>query len=125
MVIAGLGVLNHVTITHSSSLWELRAAATGVNRRELFGRGMRIGRDHIASSIYTIVFAYVGTSLCLLVLVSLYDRPLADLLLDEGVAEEVVRTLASTVGLVLAVPITTLVAVLCVRGPSTSADVGA
>ena len=117
VVIAGLGVLNDVTITQASAVWELRAAAPAATRRELFSSGMRIGRDHIASTIYTIVFAYAGTSLGLLVLVSLYDRPVADMLLDEGVAEEVVRTLTSTVGLVLAVPITTVLAVLTVRPP--------
>ena len=117
VVIAGLGVLNDVTITQASAVWELRAAAPAATRRELFTSGMRIGRDHIASTIYTIVFAYAGTSLGLLVLVSLYDRPVADLLLDEGVAEEVVRTLTSTVGLVLGVPITTVLAVLTVRPP--------
>ncbi|MEZ5093706.1 YibE/F family protein [Nocardioides sp.] len=118
VVIAGIGVLNDVTITQASAVWELRAAGPAASRLELFRSGMRIGRDHIASTIYTIVFAYAGTSLALLALVSLYDRPLADLLLDEGVAEEVVRTLASTIGLVLAVPITTLLAVLVARGPA-------
>jgi uncharacterized membrane protein len=117
VVIAGIGVLNDVTITQASAVWELRAAAPAASRAELFRSGMRIGRDHIASTIYTIVFAYAGTSLLLLALVSLYDRPFGELLLDEGVAEEVVRTLASTIGLVLAVPITTLLAVLVVRGP--------
>lgn len=117
VVIAGIGVLNDVTITQASSVWELRAAGPSASRLDLFRRGMRIGRDHIASTIYTIVFAYAGTALSLLALVSLYDRPLGDLLLDEGVAAEVVRTLASTIGLVLAVPITTFLAVLVVRGP--------
>lgn len=117
LVIAGIGVLNDVTITQSSAVWELRTAAPATSRRELFRSGMRIGRDHIASTIYTIVFAYAGTSLTLLALVSLYDRPLGGLLLDEGVAEEVVRTLSATIGLVLAVPITTVLAVLTVRAP--------
>ncbi len=122
VVIAGIGVLNDVTITQASSVWELRAAGPRASRLDLFRSGMRIGRDHIASTIYTIVFAYAGTALSLLALVSLYDRPLGDLLLDEGVAEEVVRTLASTIGLVLAVPITTLLAVLVVRGPEKAED---
>ena len=110
VIVAGLGILNDVTITQSSAVWELRAAAPEMPRRQLFASGMRIGRDHIASTIYTIVFAYAGTALSVLLLLSLYDRPALDLLTDEAIAEEVLRTLASAIGLVLAVPATTAIA---------------
>lgn len=119
VIIAGLGVLNDVTITQSSAVWELRAAAPGMTRMQLFTSGMRIGRDHIASTIYTIVFAYAGTALAVLMLLSLYDRPLMDTLYDESIAAEVVRTLASAIGLVLAVPATTAIAALTVSGQVT------
>ena len=75
---------------------------------------MRIGRDHIASTIYTIVFAYAGTALPVLLLLFLYDRPVLDLLSNESIAAEVVHTLASAIGLVLAVPVTTAIAALTV-----------
>jgi uncharacterized membrane protein len=117
VIIAGLGVLNDVTITQASAVWELRAAGPHLSRRDLMKSGMRIGRDHIASTIYTIAFAYAGTSLALLALVSLFDRPLLDLLYDEGIAEEIVRTFASGIGLILAVPITTVLAVLATGSP--------
>ncbi|WP_235530187.1 MULTISPECIES: YibE/F family protein [unclassified Nocardioides] len=123
VIIAGLGVLNDVTITQSSAVWELRAAAPGMTRTQLFTSGMRIGRDHIASTIYTIVFAYAGTALAVLMLLSLYDRPLMDTLYDESIAAEVVRTLASAIGLVLAVPATTAIAALTVSGPVDSEPV--
>ena len=110
VIVAGLGVLNDVTITQSSSVWELREAAPHLTRRQLFASGMRIGRDHIGSTIYTIVFAYAGTAMATLLLISLYDRPLIDVLSDEAIAEEVARTLASAIGLVLAVPATTAIA---------------
>jgi uncharacterized membrane protein len=110
VIVAGLGVLNDVTITQSSSVWELREAAPHLTRRQLFTSGMRIGRDHIASTIYTIVFAYAGTAMATMLLISLYDRPLIDVLSDEAIAEEVARTLASAIGLVLAVPATTAIA---------------
>jgi uncharacterized membrane protein len=122
LVIAGLGVLNDVTITQSSSVWELREAGPELSRTSLFTSAMRIGRDHIASTIYTIVFAYAGSALAVLLLLSLYDRPVFDLLSTESIAEEVVRTLASGIGLVLAVPVTTAIAVLTVTGPSASLD---
>jgi uncharacterized membrane protein len=114
VIIAGLGVLNDVTITQASAVWELRSAAPEMSRRALFGSGMRIGRDHIASTIYTIVFAYAGAALSVLLLLFLYDRPLLDLLSTEAIAEEVTRTLASAIGLVLAVPATTAIAVAVV-----------
>ena len=114
IIIAGLGVLNDVTITQSSAVWELRAAAPHLPRRALFRSGMRIGRDHIASSIYTIVFAYAGAALPVLLLLFLYERPVLDLLQAEAMSEEIVRTLASAIGLVLAVPATTAIAALTV-----------
>jgi uncharacterized membrane protein len=109
MVLAGVGVLNDVTITQASAVWELRAAKPAATRRQVFARGMRIGRDHIASTVYTIAFAYVGTALALLVLVNLYDHAVADVLTFEEVAEELVRTLVASIGLVLAIPLTTAI----------------
>lgn len=78
---------------------------------------MRIGRDHIASTIYTIVFAYAGTALLTLLLVRLYDRPLWETIGTETLAEEVVRSLVSAIGLVLAVPITTAIASALIPHP--------
>ncbi|GAA3662266.1 hypothetical protein GCM10022237_22680 [Nocardioides ginsengisoli] len=112
LVIAGLGVLNDVTITQASAVWELRAVSPHASRAQVFASAMRIGRDHIASTIYTIVFAYVGTALILLMLLRVYDRPLLELLSTEQLAEEVVRTLVTSIGLVLAVPVTTALAAL-------------
>jgi uncharacterized membrane protein len=110
LIVAGLGVLNDVTITQSSAVWELRAAAPHAPRRHVFQSAMRIGRDHIASTIYTITFAYAGASIVVLLILAIYDRPLLDLMSSEDIAEEIVRTLASGIGLVLAVPITTAIA---------------
>jgi uncharacterized membrane protein len=122
VIVAGLGVLNDVTITQSSAVWELRDAAPGMSRGRIFASGMRIGRDHIASTIYTIVFAYAGTALAALLLIALYDRPLLDVLSDEIIAEEIMRTLASAIGLVLAVPVTTAIAAATVAPAADQAD---
>jgi uncharacterized membrane protein len=125
IIVAGLGVLNDVTITQSSAVWELRAAAPDMPRLGLFRSAMRIGRDHIASTIYTIVFAYAGAALSVLLLLFLYDRPVLDLLGTEDIAAEVVRTLSSAIGLVLAVPITTAIAAVTVSagaGPGVAED---
>lgn len=111
LLVAGLGVLNDVTITQSSAVWELQAANPRASARELFAAGMRIGRDHIASTVYTIAFAYAGAALPLLIVVSLYDRSLVDTLLSAELVEEVVRILVGSIGLVLAIPVTTAIAV--------------
>jgi uncharacterized membrane protein len=113
LIVAGLGVLNDVTITQSSAVWELRAAAPDLGPGALFTSSMRIGRDHIASSVYTIVFAYAGAALPVLMLLEIYRRPIGDVLASEDIAEEIVRTLSSAIGLVLAVPLTTAIAVVC------------
>ncbi|GGJ15392.1 YibE/F family protein [Paenarthrobacter histidinolovorans] len=132
LIISGLGVLNDVTITQSSAVWELYELAPNTSARKLFSSAMRIGRDHIASTVYTIAFAYAGAALPILIIVMLYDRPLAEALTSAELSEEVIRTLVGSIGLVLAIPVTTLIAVLVVKatgmkrlaaaGPAVSPD---
>jgi uncharacterized membrane protein len=122
VVIAGLGALNDVTITQASAAWELRAAAPELGRVQLFRSAMRIGRDHVASTIYTLAFAYVGSALVLLLVVQLYDRPFLDLLGTEQIASELIRSMAGGIGLVLAMPITTALAAAVVIGPTPTDD---
>ena len=112
MVVAGLGVLNDVTVTQASAVWELRALQPAARAREIFTSAMRIGRDHIASSVYTLVFAYAGSAMTILLLITAYQRGLAEMATTEQIAEEIVRTLVGAIGLVLAVPITTVFAVI-------------
>jgi uncharacterized membrane protein len=112
IVLAGLGVLNDVTITQASAVWELRQHAPHLNARGLFTSGMRIGRDHLASTIYTIAFAYAGVALPTLLLVNLYGEPLPELINSSQIAEEIVRTLVASIGLILSIPLTTLIAAL-------------
>jgi uncharacterized membrane protein len=115
VVVAGLGVLNDVTITQASAVWELEEASPDMPWRELFGRGMAIGRDHIASTVYTIVFAYAGAALPSLLLFELYQRPFWTVLTGSVVAEEVVRILVGGIALVLAVPVTTAIGALVAK----------
>ncbi|WP_347753785.1 YibE/F family protein [Agrococcus sp. ProA11] len=114
LVLAGMGVLNDVTITQASAVWELRAAAPSASRWHLFERAMRIGRDHIASTVYTIAFAYVGAALPMLLVLWLMDAPLGVLATTGELVEEIVRTLVGSIGLVLAIPVTTAIAALVV-----------
>lgn len=112
IVVASLGILNDVTITQASSVWELRAAAPHLTRREVYASAMRIGRDHIASTVYTVFFAYTGAALSVLMVMYLHNRPVQSLLTMDTLAIEIVHTLCGGIGLVLAVPITTAVAAL-------------
>jgi uncharacterized membrane protein len=125
LVLAGMGVLNDVTITQASAVWELREVAPHAPRRVLFARAMRIGRDHIASTVYTMAFAYVGAALAILMNLWLIDQPLSNALSSGEIAEEVVRTLVGSIGLVLAIPATTAIAALAVPRPEPVAEVAA
>ncbi|MWB96994.1 YibE/F family protein [Agromyces seonyuensis] len=116
VILAGLGTLNDVTVTQASALWELRAASATMTRWELFRSAMRIGRDHVASTVYTLVFAYLGTALVLIVAVQLYGGTAADFITSEDVAAEIVRALVGGLALVLAMPITTALGTLVVAG---------
>jgi uncharacterized membrane protein len=109
VVVAGLGVLNDVTITQASAIWQLKEASPETTWRQLYRRGMAIGRDHIASTVYTLVFAYAGAALPLLILFDLYPQPWSVTITSSTVAEELVRTLVGSIALVLAVPVTTAV----------------
>jgi uncharacterized membrane protein len=113
IIVAGLGILNDVTITQASAVWEL--ADQGATQKHLFSRAMRIGRDHIASTVYTIAFATAGASLGVFLLIKINNLPLLDVLVIERFAAEVLSILVGSIGLVLAVPLTTAVAVAVVR----------
>jgi uncharacterized membrane protein len=117
IVIGALGALNDVTVTQASAVWELHAVNPNLRARALFRSAMRIGRDHIASTVDTLVLAYVGASLPLFIIFTLADRRVGDILTSEVVAAEVVRTLVGSIGLVASVPLTTgLAAVVVASG---------
>jgi uncharacterized membrane protein len=109
-VIGSLGVLNDVTVTQASAAFELAGADPTAGRIRLFSRTMRIGRDHIASTVYTLVLCYAGSALPVLLLFDVIGRGVEDTVTSDVVADEVVRSLVGGIGLVLAVPLTTMVA---------------
>ncbi|MFD0200586.1 YibE/F family protein [Saccharothrix carnea] len=109
-IIGALGVLDDVTVTQTSAVWELRRANPSLNFRDLYAAGSRIGRDHLSSVVNTLVMAYAGAALPLLLAFSLSGRDVGEILTAQEVAQEVVRTLVGSIGLVAAVPITTALA---------------
>ncbi len=112
IVVAGIGALNDVTVTQSSAVWELASAQNKPSWYALFKGGMRVGRDHIASSVYTIAFAYVGSALVTLMLLFAANPPLDRLINDEVVAQELTLIMVGAIALALSTPITTALAAL-------------
>jgi uncharacterized membrane protein len=122
MVIGALGVLDDVTVSQASTVLALRAAAPRLGFRELFGRALRVGRDHVSATVNTLVLAYVGASLPVLLIFSSADIGLGEALNLEVIAKEVVATLVGSIGLIAAVPVTTaLAALLALSGTPESA----
>lgn len=115
IILGGLGVLNDMTVSQASSVWEIHAARPTANRREIYASGMRVGRDHIASTVYTLVLAYTGAALPLLILFTLADRSLGSVLTSDIVGEEIVRSVVGGIGLMASVPITTALAAVVVK----------
>ncbi|MDX3195032.1 YibE/F family protein [Streptomyces sp. MN03-5084-2B] len=112
VVIGALGVLDDVTVTQTSAVWELRRANPDLTWRELYNSGLRIGRDHVGSAVNTLVMAYAGAALPVLLYSSISGVGLGALLGSEDIAQEIIRTLAGSVGIVAAVPVTTVLAAL-------------
>ncbi|MCX4675743.1 YibE/F family protein [Streptomyces sp. NBC_01433] len=127
VIIGSLGVLDDVTVTQTSAVWELHQANPTMGWRGLYRAGIRIGRDHIASVVNTLVLAYAGAALPLLLLFSIAQSSVGTVANSELVAVEIVRTLVGSIGLVASVPVTTVLAALVVSADRTGlgAEAGA
>ena len=123
IVIGALGVLDDVTVTQAVTVAELAPGAK--SRRSLFNAAIRVGRAHVGSAVNTIVLAYAGASLPLLLLISASSEPVRHLLTGEFLAQEILRSAVGTIGLVASVPITTgLAALVADRSPINRAGHG-
>lgn len=110
IIIGILGVLDDVAITQASVVQELKAANHALGVRELYTRAIRVGRDHVGSLVNTLALAYVGVSLPLVLFFARAEGSITHTLNQEIIAVELVRIIIGSIGLVLAVPFTTLVA---------------
>jgi uncharacterized membrane protein len=119
LIIATLGVLDDVTISQASTVFALHDTDPRLGWPALFARAMKVGRDHIASVVNTLFLAYAGASLALLVLFSTGGLPVAQILNAEVLAEEIVKTVVGSLGLIAAVPLTTaLAAAVAIQRPA-------
>lgn len=107
IVLGAIGALDDVTVTQASAVWEVHGANPSLDSSDLYAAGIRVGRDHIVSTVNTLLLAYAGASLPLLILFTLSEQPLGFVASSEVVAIEIVRTLVGSIGLVAAVPMTT------------------
>lgn len=112
MIIGALGVLDDLVTTQASAVFELHHANEALGFRPLFNSAMRIGQDHVAATVNTLVLAYAGASLPMLLMFSLARGNYGNLINFEFIAEEIVRTLVGSLGLIAAVPLTTAIAIL-------------
>ncbi len=112
IIIGALGVLDDVTISQSSTVMALRAADPNQSFRGLYSRAIEVGRDHVSATVNTLVLAYVGSSLPVLLVFGSGQLGLIEAANLEIVAKEIVATLVGSIGLIAAVPITTALAAL-------------
>jgi uncharacterized membrane protein len=110
MVIGALGVLDDVTVTQASTVMAVKHANPSFGFKPLVQSGLSVGRDHVAATVNTLVLAYVGASLPVLLIFSIGDTPFMDAVNLEAVAEQVVAMLVGSIGLIAAVPVTTALA---------------
>jgi uncharacterized membrane protein len=124
MVIGALGVLDDVTVSQASTVMALRSANPALRFRALFAVAQRVGRDHVSATVNTLVLAYVGASLPVLLIFSASDLGFGQALTSEVVATQVVGTLVGSIGLIAAVPLTTALAAALALGeePETLAE---
>ncbi len=112
IIISTLGVLDDITVGQASVIKQLKEANPKLNGWELFRRGMQVGQDHISSMINTLVLVYAGSSLPLLLLFYRGQRSFIDVIEFEPVAEEIVRMMVGSIGLVMAAPLATVLAMV-------------
>jgi uncharacterized membrane protein len=112
MVIGALGVLDDLTVSQASTVMALRRANPALRFRQLFGSALAVGHDHIAATVNTLVLAYAGASLPVLLIFSLGGTSFSDAVNSETIAEQIVATLVGSIGLIAAVPATTAIAAL-------------
>ena len=115
IIIGTLGALDDITIGQSSTIFELSKANPRLTWQALFKHGMSVGRDHIAAMVNTLLLAYVGAALPLVLMFSVFSESLGVTLNREIIAEEIVRTLVGSLGLLAGVPLTSVIAAYVVR----------
>ncbi|MBU1033884.1 YibE/F family protein [Patescibacteria group bacterium] len=114
IIIGVLGVLDDVTVSQASIVEQLKIADPNLKTAELYKKAMQVGHDHISSMVNTLVLVYAGASLPLLLLFNDAAKPFSEIVNYEIIADEIVRTLVGSIGLILAVPISTFLSAILI-----------
>lgn len=115
IIVSVLGILDDITVSQAAVVYQLKAASPKLSFAELYSRAMDIGKDHIASVVNTLVLVYTGAALPLLLLFIDNPTPFGQVINHEIIAVEIVRTLVASIGLIVAVPITTFLTAYVVQ----------
>lgn len=112
IIIGTLGALNDITTTQSATIFELKETNKNLKFEDLVKKGSKVGKEHIVSLVNTLVLAYAGSSLAIFIyfVINPGKQPIWVVLNNEVIVDEVVRTIAGTCGLILAIPICTYIA---------------
>jgi uncharacterized membrane protein len=116
IMIGVLGVLDDIAITQSAVVNELYNSASHLTRKEVYKKAIRVGKEHVGALVNTLALAYTGAALPLLLLFSTSDSSVSSVLNQEIFATEIIRTVVGSIGLILTVPITTILAVYTLKG---------
>ncbi|MEK7588975.1 MAG: YibE/F family protein [Patescibacteria group bacterium] len=116
ILIGVLGILDDIAVTQAAVVSEIYNSSESLSAKDVYKKAMRVGREHVSALVNTLVLAYTGASLPLLLLFSNYDYPFRFIISQELFATEIVRTIVGSIGLVLTVPITTFLAVHLLKG---------
>ena len=123
-IVGAIGALNDATVAQASTVNELAIIDRKASPWRLFAGGMQVGRDHIASMLYTLILSYAGAALPMLLLITASERPLGQVLTSDLIATEIVRSAVGAIALALAVPITTIIAAVTVKPDANASNTG-
>lgn len=115
MIVGVLGVLDDIAITQASVVTELYNTDRKLTRRQVYIKALRVGKEHVSALVNTLIFAYVGTSLPLLLLIKTFNYDIQTILNLEGISTEIIRAIVGSIGLIMTVPIVTLLAVFYLK----------
>ncbi len=115
IIVGVLGVLDDIAITQASVVTELFNTDKSLTRRQVYIKAIRVGKEHVSALVNTLILAYVGTSLPLLLLIKTYGYDMQTVLNMEGISTEIIRAIVGSIGLIMTVPIVTLLAVFYLK----------
>lgn len=120
IIMGALGAVMDVGMSIASSIEEIHKANPSLSKKELFASGMNVGRDIMGTMTNTLILAYTGSSIPLLLLFMYYEPSIVKILNLDIIATEIVRSLSGSIGLIVAIPLTALVSSMLIKNKKES-----